>query len=174
MDYFSLVFTCLCLIGQGIIHIIFISRLTGKGQKIWHYALYLLLLGILEWSGTHFPLPGIFGIPAQLLVLYSMSRFALGNQRPVSWVAAILAVYISRLSFGMVNSVEAAAFPYVVGKPLLYPLILLAALLGTLYVYQRLCHSLQAQAALHSITQAARAQKIYIAETQTLPMGWIR
>ncbi len=43
----------------------------------------------------------------------------------------------------------------------------LGALLCTLYAYRHLCHSLQAQAKMRSLTQAARAQKIYIAEAQT-------
>ncbi|HCT90832.1 MAG TPA: GHKL domain-containing protein, partial [Lachnospiraceae bacterium] len=243
MDYFSLVFTCLCLTGQGILHIAFVSRLTGKGMNIRCFVLYLLLIDSLEWFGFRFAIPGIFAIPAQLLVLYGMNRFVLRNRGEVSRVAAVLAIYISQLSFGVANSVEAVVFPYVVGKPLLYLLILLAmlasfilciccymaalrflslaegthtpyldgllfpglfffaaelyilhtsysslslshslpeagkhsallflqilglaALLGTLYVYRCLCHSLQAQAALQSAAQAARVQKIYIAE----------
>lgn len=67
-------------------------------------------------------------IGAELLVLYSVSRLALRNRQSVSWAAAILAVYISQLSFGIVNSVEVMLFPRMIGKPLLYPLVLLATL----------------------------------------------
>lgn len=43
----------------------------------------------------------------------------------------------------------------------------LAALLCTLYAYQRICAGFEAQAALRSLEQAAKAQKIYLAEAQT-------
>ena len=42
----------------------------------------------------------------------------------------------------------------------------LAALLCTLYAYRHLCQGFQAQAELQSLTQAARAQRVYIAEAQ--------
>ena len=60
--------------------------------------------------------------------LYSVSRLALRNRQFVSWAASILAVYICQLSFGIVNSVEVILFPRMVGKPLLYLLVLLATL----------------------------------------------
>ena len=163
----------------------------------------------------------------------------------MSWLSAVLAFYVSQLSFGIINSVEAALFPRFIGNPLLYPLLLaaqvlffalcfgcyyavrkflawtedsqtpyigfllfpglfffaeelyilqtaysfftpivsleevgkhstllllqvmgLAALLCTLYAYRHLCQGFQAQAELQSLTQAAQAQKIYIAEAQ--------
>ncbi len=246
MDYFSLFLDGLCLLGQSVMHVVFAGRLTGKKQKIWHLAIYFLLLCTMQWIFTEFALPGVMAIGAELLILYSVSRLALRNRRSVSWAAAIFAVYISQLSFGVVNSAEAMLFPNMVGKKLLYPMLLLAtlaafaicacccaaalkflslseerqtpyaglllfpglfffaaelyilqtsysvlpyfvsleevgkhgvllllqvlglgALLCTLYAYQRFCHSLQAQAALQSLSQAAQTQKVYIAEAQT-------
>jgi len=246
MDTFSLFMDGLCLTGQSVIHMIFISRLTGKKPKIWSFAVYLFLLCILQWFFTKFDLPEGLAIGAQLLVLYGVSRLALRNRRSVSCAAAIFAVYISQLSFGVINSAEAMLFPHIVGTALLYPLLLLTtlaafaicacccaaarkvlsltekdqlsyagllllpglfffaaeryilytsyrvvpsllsvrevgkhsallllqvlglgALLCTLYAYQHVCQSLQAQAALRSLTQAAQAQKAYIAEAQT-------
>ncbi len=245
MDYFSLFLDGLCLFGQSVMHIVFVSRLTGKKQKIWHFAIYLFLLCAMQWIFTEFALPGVMAIGVELLILYGMSRLALRNRRSVSWTAAIFAVYISQLSFGVINSAEAMLFPNMVGKMLLYPLLLLAtliafaicaccyvatlkflslsedrqtphvglllfpglfffaaelyilqtsyrvlpaavslgevgkhgallllqvlglgALLCTLYAYQRLCHSLQTQAALQSLSQVAQTQKAYIAEAQ--------
>lgn len=55
-----------------------------------------------------------------------MNRLALGNRRSVSWISTILAVYISQLSFGIINSVEAVMFPHFIGIPLIYLLVLLA------------------------------------------------
>ncbi len=245
MDYFSLFLDGLCLLGQSVMHIVFASRLTGKKQKIWHLAVYFFLLCTMQWMFTTFAFPGVMAIGAQLLILYSVSRLALQNRRSVSWACAIFAVYISQLSFGIINSAEAILFPNMVGKILLYPMLLLAtltafaicaccyaavlkflslsedhqtqyvglllfpglfffvtelyilqtsysvlpptvsleeagkhsallflqvlglgALLCTLYAYQRLCHSLQAQAAFKSLSQAAQTQKVYIAEAQ--------
>jgi len=246
MDYFSLFLNGLCLIGQSVMHIVFVGLLTGKRRKIWHFAIYLFLLCAMQWLFTKFALPGVLAIASQLLGLYGVSRLALRNRRSVSCAAAILAVYISQLSFGVLNPVEAMLFPYMVGKALLYPLLLLAtlaafaicaccysaalkslsltedcqtphvglllfpglfffaaelyvlqtsyhhalpslfsvgeagkhgallllqvlglgALLSSLYAYRHFCRNLQAQAAFRSLSQAAQAQKTYIAQAQ--------
>ena len=128
MDYFGLCLDGLCLLGQSVIHIVFVSRLTGKKQKIWHFAIYFFLLCTIQWFFTTFGFHDVLPIGAELLVLYSVSRLALRNRQFVSWAASILAVYICQLSFGIVNSVEVILFPRMVGKPLLYLLVLLATL----------------------------------------------
>ncbi len=128
MDWFSVFLDGLCLLGQSVAHIVFAGRLTGKKPSPWHFAAYLLLLCAMQWFFIRFDLPGVLAIGAQLLALYGVSRLALRNRRPVSWAAAILAVYISQLSFGVVNSAEAMLFPRLIGKNLLYPMLLLATL----------------------------------------------
>ena len=128
MDYFSLCLDGLCLLGQSVMHIAFVSRLTGKKQKMWHFVTYFFLLCTIQWFFTTFDFHDVLPIGAELLVLYSVSRLALRNRQSVSWAAAILAVYISQLSFGIVNSVEVMLFPRMIGKPLLYLLVLLATL----------------------------------------------
>ncbi len=128
MDYFSLCLDGLCLFGQGVMHIAFVSRLTGKKQNIWHFAVYFFLLCTIQWVFTTFNFPDVLAIGAELLLLYSMSRLALRNRQSVSWAAAILAVYITQLSFGIINSVEVILFPHMLGKTLLYLLCLLATL----------------------------------------------
>lgn len=130
MDDFSLCLNGLCLLGQSILHIVFVSCPTGKKWKMWHFAVYFFLLCAIQWFFTQFDFPDVLSIGAELYVLYGMGRLALGNRRSAAWVAAILAVYISQLSFGLVNPAEAVLFPPVVGKTLLYPLLLLATLLG--------------------------------------------
>ncbi len=243
MDYFSLFLDGLCLAGQGVMHVVFAGRLTGKKPQIWHFAVYLFLLCVIELLSRRFAVPGILAIGAELLALYGMSHLILKNRPSVSWAAAIFAVYISQFSFGIINSVETVWFPHAAGTFLLYPLVFLAtlaafavsaccyaavlkclsfavgdgtpyvgvllfpgvfffatewyilqtsysslhlspgeagkhgallllqvlglgALLCTLYAYQRLRDSLQAQAALQSLTQTARAQKVYVTEAQ--------
>jgi hypothetical protein len=128
MDYFGLCLDGLCLLGQCVMHIAFVSRLTGKKQKMWHFVIYFFLLCTIQWFFTTFDFHDVLPIGAELLVLYSVSRLALRNRQSVSWAAAILAVYISQLSFGIVNSVEVMLFPRMIGKPLLYLLVLLATL----------------------------------------------
>lgn len=239
MDGFSLCLDVLSLAGQGILHILFAGRLTGKRPG--RLAAYLLLLAAIQALSLRLALPGVLAIALCVLALYGALRP--GSPRGAAWVAAILAVYISQLSFGIVASAEAALLPPFIGSPLLYPLLLaalalslgicalcyaavlrllslggdapytgllllpglfffaaelyilhtayrfsvsshapveagkhgallllqvmgLAALLCTLYAYRQLCQGFQAQAALQSLTQAARAQKAYIAEAQ--------
>ena len=236
----------LCLFGQALMHILFTGRLTGKKPGLWHFAVYLLLLCAIEVLSRKFISgSGMIAIGAGILALYAMSRFGLGNQRPVSWLAAVLAFYISQLSFGILNSLESVLFPRVVGSPLLYLLLSaalaaffllcaccyasaikllswtedspapyigllllpglfffaaewyvlqtaygfldltvsrerfwqhiallllqvmgLSAMLCTLYAYRHLCQGFRAEASLQALGQAARAQKVYIAEAQ--------
>ena len=245
MDYFGLIMDGISITGQGVAHIFFVSRLTGKGRRLWHFAVYCLALYGIQWLALRLGDNGIFSIAAGILGLYAISRFGFGNQRPVSWLAAVLAFYVSQLSFGILNSVEAVSLPSFVGSPMLYILLLaaqavyfalcigcyravrkllawtegnqtpyiglllfpslfffaaelyilqsaysffdpgfsleevgkhstllllqvmgLAALLCTLYAYRQLCLGFQAKAELQSLTQAAQAQKVYIAEAK--------
>ena len=129
MDWFSLFMDGLCLGGQGVMHIIFAGRLTRKKQKLWHFAAYILLLAALQLIPAKFDVGGVVSVAVGVLELYAVSRFWMGNQRSVSWLAAVLAFYVSQLSFGIINSVEAALFPRFIGSPLLYLLLLAAQVL---------------------------------------------
>lgn len=245
MKDFTIYLNGFCLLVQGSMHLLFLCRFTGKPKRAWHFAVYLFLLGGCAWFAHWAALSAVAAIAMELLILSGVSRFALGNRWPVSLVSALFAVYISQLSFGIVNSVEAMVFPHWIGKPLLYPLLLLAtlgaflicagcyaallkllsmaqgcqtpylgllllpglffftaelyilqtsyttistalslseagkhggllflqmlglgALLSTVYAYRRICQSFQDRAALTALTQAAQAQKRYVAEAQ--------
>ncbi len=246
MDYFALLLDSICLlVGHGVMHVVFISRLTGKKLKTWYFAAYFLILSMIQLISDRLALDGTLPVGVGVLALCGLSRYGMGNQRSVSWLAAVLSFYISQLSFGIINSVEAALFPRFIGSPLFYLLFLaaqllffvlcagcyyavlkllswtedgqtpyiglllfpglfffaaelyimetaysffdpvisleevgkhgtllllqvmgLAALLCTLYAYRQLCQGFRAQAALQSLTQAAHAQKVYIAEAQ--------
>lgn len=252
MDYFSLWFNGGCLMVQGGMHVWFCSRFTGKKQRagVGIYAGYMVLFCLLDWFARRVSLPWTAAMGAELLMLYGMNCFVLGNSPLVSWAAAIFAGYIVQFSFGLINSVESVVFPCVVRTPFLYFLVVAAAavsfvicavcckmviksitpeeigqreravyllfpvlfffaaelyiiqtsytqvvcnalpsvfwpeyvgehaaLLGlqvlglgalfcTLYAYRCLCRSLQAQTEVQMLTQAVRAQKIYIAEAQ--------
>ena len=129
MDYFALFLDGICLLGQGVMHILFVGRLTGKKQKPLHFAVYILLLTALQFISFRLSLGGTLSIAAGVLELYAASRLGMENQPSVSWLAAVLAFYISQLSFGIINSVEAALFPRFIGSPLLYLLLLAAQVL---------------------------------------------
>lgn len=90
-------------------------------------ALSFLLCGI-ETLSAVFAWNTAAAIGAELLALYGVSRFALGNRRSASITAAAIAVYLSQISFGLVNSVESMVFPALVGSSLLYPLVFSASL----------------------------------------------
>ena len=126
MDCFSLCMDALNLAGQGMMHIFFASRLTGKERKPRYFAIYIFLLCVLQLISVRLALDGSLSIAAGVLELYAISRFGMGNQQGVSWLAAVLAFYVSQLSFGIINSIEAALFPHFIGNPLLYPLLLAA------------------------------------------------
>lgn len=129
MDNFSLLLDGICLMGQAVMHICFISRLTGKRGKLWHFAAYGTAMIGMQAVSVRLALGETLSVSAGVLALYTLSRSALRNPRPVSWLAAVLAFYISQLSFGIINSLEAALFPNFIGSALLYPLLLAAQLL---------------------------------------------
>ncbi len=129
MDYFSFFLDGLSLIGQGVMHIFFVGRLTGKKQKFRHFALYCFMITVIHVLSLRLALNGMLAVGAGVLALYVVSRFALGNQRPISWLAAVLGFYVSQLSFGIINSLQDAFFLKLIGDPLLYPLLLVAQLL---------------------------------------------
>lgn len=129
MELFSLVMDWISIAGQGLMHIFFVGRLTEKELKLRHFAVNILLLGAIQLISVRLALSGTLSIAAGVLGLYAVSRFWLGNQRPVSSLAAVLAFYVSQLSFGIINSVEAALFPRFVGSTLLYLLLSAAQIL---------------------------------------------
>lgn len=243
MEYFSLCLDGLSLLGQSVLHLLFLGRFAGRRPRLRHFAAYFFLLTGISLLAGRLDAGGSWALGAGVLALYGLGRLALGTQRPASWLGAVLAFYISQLSFGLVNSVESIAFPRAIGSPVLYLLVLaalavsfglcalcyaavlrllpraeegqylglllfptlfffaaelyilqtaygtivsdlspaaagrhgallllqgmgLAALLCTLYAWRQLCLGFQAREALASVTQAARAQRVYVAEAQ--------
>lgn len=245
MDCFSVLLESLCLIAQSVIQLIFTSQILGKKYKIGYFVVYPITLFVLEFAATQSAFINTASIGIQLLLLFGISHVAFRSRCSVSFLSATIAIYISQLSFGMINSIESILFPHFVGTPLLYLLLSfataaafaicicfyaavlkllslkendqtpyisllllpglffflaemyllhmsysqvsstlsltevgkhigllliqglgLSALLCTMYAYRRICSGFQAQSALSSLTQAAQAQKIYIAEAR--------
>lgn len=242
MDWFNLCLDGITLFFLSILHIRFLCRLTDKQERSYQIGIYFLLLCILQLIAVAAFLSANLSILLQLLLLVGISHWLLKITPPLSFVASLLALYVSQLSFGMVNSLEAIFFPAFLGRPILSLLLLLAilvsfilctccytlvlklltfrehkfrpylwilllpvlfffctelyilqtayqdlpaasealkhflllslqalglgALLCLLYAYWRLCSAFLAQASLHSLTQAANAQKTYIQEAK--------
>lgn len=128
MGAFLLCLNALCLAGQAGIHLAFAARFTGRPVRARHCAAYFLLLCGAGLLCARLRAGAAVAACASLLALYGFCRLALKSCRPVSLLAAVLAVYITQLSLGLVDSVEVVVFPGLVGSPLLYPLTVLAAL----------------------------------------------
>ncbi len=126
MDYFSIGMNWFCLAAQSVMQCLFVLRFTGQRLRAVYLPAFLLLMGGLELFAVGVSLPWGLAIGAQLGVLYSFNRLALHSQRSVAGVAALIAIYISQLSFGLVNSLETVLFPGLIGRLLLYPLLVLA------------------------------------------------
>lgn len=126
MNWINPCLDVLTITGLSILHISFVTRLTGIRQKTWHIPAYFLLLGLLQITSVCFSIPGTFSVALELAALYFINRSALKAGSSVSMVSAVLAVYISQLSFGIVNSIESLILPFSMGSILLYFLLFLA------------------------------------------------
>ncbi len=239
MDWFSFLLVVFTLTGISITHIVFIARITGKGWKTWQMIVYFIILCLIQKICVVLNFLDFISICGEISALYAMSRWAFANRPSVSWVASILAVYVTQLSFGIMNAVEILLMPPSVRGLLLYFIIILAtvvtfmlnvfcyafipkfltleeessyiwilllsglffcaaefyimqnsyvdvsfhepgkhllllalqvlglgALCCTLYAYGRACSELKTKSELASLSQAAQAQKTYIAEAQ--------
>lgn len=130
MDWFGLFLNGLGLAGQGVIHVLFVSRLVGKRWRWRHLGGYLLLLWALDRGSTALDVPWVLVIAAEAVLLWALGRFGLGGGGRAAALAAVMGVYITQLSFGLMNSVEAAVFPRLVGRAVLLPLVVLATLVA--------------------------------------------
>lgn len=130
MDWFSLLLEGLTLAALVTAHIAFTCRLSGKPAKRRYFAGYLLFLCAVDAVSHALALGEAFAAAGELLALFAFSRLALKSSPPLSCAAAVLAVYTSQLSSGIVGSLECIAFIGITGTPLLYPLVILAVLLA--------------------------------------------
>ena len=69
MDWFGLLLDCLSVAGQGVMHIFFVERLTGKERALRHFAAYLLLLGMIQLASAGFALGEILSVAMGVLAL---------------------------------------------------------------------------------------------------------
>jgi len=95
---------------QGIIQLGFCCRFTGKRFGFRALAVYLAAVCLIQAFG------GKAAVIFALLVLYGVNRLFLKNGPWASGAAGVIAVYITQLSFGLVNSMGSLLFPFVTGK----------------------------------------------------------
>ncbi len=116
-----------CLAVQGLLQLGFSARVLGRPQRAWHTLLYLALLYAADWAAGRLMLPFWAAAGIQLTLLYGANRVALRGGRLKAGLAAVLAVYILQLAFGILNSVETLLFPCMAGRPAVYGLMLAAS-----------------------------------------------
>lgn len=126
MNDVSEIFDGFNLIAQGLIHLVFISRMFGKEYRIGYFLLYPISLLILDFAAMKIAAVSAAAIGIQLIILCGLSCAAWKVRCSLSFLAATLAIYISQLSFGVMNSIEAVIFPHFVGRPLLDFLLMFA------------------------------------------------
>lgn len=132
MEYFDSGLNWFFLAVQSVMQYFFICRLTERRLRAAYLPVFLLLVGGLELLAKSLAWPGALAIGVQLGVFYVFVRLALRCVPSVAGAAALLAVYITQLAFGMVNSAESLLFPRLLGQSLLYPLVLAATALALL------------------------------------------
>ncbi len=118
----------LCLAAASVLHLRFTARLTGKHFRKRYASLYFLLLCAIYAVSAAFGLGSLPAAGMEMLALYATARLALMVPPSGAWTAAILAVYVSQLSFGLVDSLESILITFAAKPPVLRPVILLSAL----------------------------------------------
>lgn len=128
MDWFSLCLRIFGVTAQGILHVLFLFRLTGRRVRGWQCAAHLLLLFGIEGLCSAAGWGTLPALAAELLAVYGLGRLALNCRNVPCWTAAVLAVYGYQLSDGVVNSLEALMIPRLtVGSAAVYVVVILAA-----------------------------------------------
>lgn len=95
----------------------FLCRLTGRRAGAGCFTGYVLLLLGIQGACTAAGWGTPPALAMALAALYGMSRLTLGNGPARSCTAAVLAVYVSQMSAGAVNSLEALAAPRPAAPP---------------------------------------------------------
>lgn len=102
MDWFEFWLNVLALAGQSVLQLFFVSRIANIHMRIRNFLIYFLLLYfICTMIPTRY---NYIGIPINLLLMYAMIRFMLKGSRSTCCVLAVMTVYVSQLSFGLIGS----------------------------------------------------------------------
>lgn len=121
----------LLIMAQGSLQLLFAGRFTGKTIRATHLVGYLAILCGIELTARWLDWFWLADV-LELAALYGINRKALENDKLSSAVTALLAGYVTELSFGLVNPLEYLLFPQFVGGTMLTWLVILASVLALL------------------------------------------
>lgn len=115
MDLFQFGLRLILLLAESGLLYSFAGRFTGKTRKAWQYAVYVLVLLLVDLAVAALGCSQYLSLASLLLTLYGVNRLFYHNSRIVSSIVALLEFYVSQLTFGVVISLTAlltAGSPY--------------------------------------------------------------
>ncbi|MCI8285664.1 MAG: GHKL domain-containing protein [Firmicutes bacterium] len=136
MYIFDLLYNVVMTFVVGTLQFYFLCRFTGKKTKILNFILYILILYIQD-KAAYF---AEMNISLELFVLYGISRISLKNSPLISGTAVILDIYVSMLSFGILNSPEEILLPYISSEKTLILMVIAASIMSVCLCF--LCYRL--------------------------------
>lgn len=122
MDMFSLFYNIVMTFAVGALQFYFLCHFTNKKLQISKFIVYIVILYI-QNAVSYLCM---INISLEAFILYGISRIFLKNSPLVSGTAVILNVYVSMLSFGILNSLEEIFMPYIIIEQILIYLIVIA------------------------------------------------
>lgn len=136
MGWFEfIVYNVVYICGIGTLQLFFSCRATGVRIKIWQSAIYLSFLYCACCISALQPFHDM-GYLINILLMYIVNRSVLKSSRSVSGVLAILAAYVSQVSFGIMNPLLSLALPLLLGHSFwFYAVIILTILLSLALCY---------------------------------------
>lgn len=118
-------------LSQGLLHLFFCCRFTGKKINAGYGILYLMLFYAGQMAACRLS-SDLMAVVTGLLLLCGMNCCILKNRILVSCVTAVLALYVTQTSFGIISSLEHFLFLFLYQSEMLYLFIAAASLLSVL------------------------------------------
>lgn len=130
MDWFEFfIYNVIYICGIGILQLFFVCRATGVRIKIWQSAIYLSFFYGVCCISAMLPFHDM-GYLLNILLMYLVNRSVLKSSRSVSGVWAVLAAYVSQVSFGIMNPMLSLVLPLMLDHSFwFYAVIILSILL---------------------------------------------
>ena len=143
MDWFSFGMDGFSLLALTLLHIWFLCRFTGKEIRLSYFPIYFSFICIIQIASLYYSIPWILSICAELWALYGINRYLLNNRRILSFAASMLAVCISQLSSGIVNSLESIWIPFSLRGIRLYLILIFATFFSFMLSFFCYCIALK-------------------------------
>lgn len=137
----------------SLLHMRFVGRLTGGHPRGWHIALYFCLLCAIQAASAALSWGELTAVGLEVLALYASARLLLRSHSTGAWTGALLAVYISQLSFGLVNSAEYVLLLLTANR-LAVPVVVISSTLTSSAICGGCCRFIQARLSLEKSVAA--------------------